>query len=493
MVKAFMEDKQIKSKVITSLFWKLMERGGTQGIQFIVQIVLARLLLPEEYGVLAILLVFIALANVFVQYGFNTSLIQKKDADETDFSTVFYSSLVVAGVIYIILFFTVPVIADFYENEMIIPLMRVLSLTLFIGALNSIQNAIVARNLEFKKLFYSSLGAIIISGVVGIFMAYRGLGIWALVFQQLSNQVTIALILWFTVKWRPRLLFSFESLKSLFSFGWKLLLSALINTFYTNIYTFVIGKLYSPEMLGYFNRGQQFPQLVVKNVNGSIQSVMFPAMASQQENRERLKGMARRSIVTSSFLVFPMMVGMAIIAEPMVKVLLTDKWLPSVPFLQIACASLALVPIHTANLQAINALGRSDIFLKLEIIKTVVDGLLLVIALFFGIYAIAWAMVVSSLIASFINAYPNLKLLNYSYKEQLKDILPSLLLSMIMGAGIYVFSFLGLSPLITIIVQVSAGIIIYFGLAKIMKLESFTYLIITGKEIFYSRKNSKHN
>jgi O-antigen/teichoic acid export membrane protein len=489
MESSYMENNQIKVKVISSLFWKLMERGGTQGIQFIIQIILARLILPEEYGVLAILTIFISLANVFVQYGFNTALIQKRDADETDFSTVFYSSLLIAGVIYIILFFSVPLIADFYDNKTLIPLMRILSLTLFIGALNSIQNAFVARNLEFKKLFYSSLGAIIVSGIIGIALAYKGFGIWALVFQQLTNQLTIAIILWFTVKWRPQRYFSFERLKSLFSFGWKLLLSALINTFYTNIYAFIIGKLYSPAMLGYFNRGQQFPQLLVDNVNGSIQSVMFPALSSQQENRERIKGMVRRSIVSSSFLIFPMMVGLAVIAEPLVRVLLTDKWLPSVPFLQIACASLALMPIHTANLQAINALGRSDIFLKLEIVKTIIDVLVIGIAAFYGIYAIAMAMVVSSVIAIFINAYPNLKLINYSYQEQLKDILPSMLLALTMGAVIYFFSWLDLSPLITICLQVVSGIIIYLGLAKAFRLESFTYLLITGKEIFISRKS----
>ncbi|WP_303871776.1 lipopolysaccharide biosynthesis protein [Acetobacterium wieringae] len=483
-----MDDKQIKSKVITSLFWKFMERLGTQGIQFVVQIVLARLILPEEYGTIALIMIFISFANVFVQYGFNTALIQKKDANETDFSSVFFLSLVVAGVCYAILFISAPLIADFFENPMLIPLLRVLSTTLFLGGLNSIQNAVVARNLEFKKLFYSSLGAVVGSGTIGIVMAYNGYGAWALVVQQLTNQLMVAGILWFTVKWRPGFQFSLESLKGLFSFGWKLLISALINMLYNNVQSLFIAKIYNPEMLGYFNRGQQFPSLIVSNINGSIQSVLFPALALKQDNRQRVKEMVRRAIVTSAFFIFPMMVGLAVIAEPLVTILLTDKWLPCVPFLQISCAAFALLPIHTANLQAINALGRSDIFLKLEIVKNIVSLMILGISIPYGIYAIAAGMFFSSVACSFINAYPNKKLLSYSYVQQLKDVMPSLLLSLAMGVIIYFFSWLNMNPLITLTLQVGAGILIYFGMAKLLKFESLTYLMVTVKEMLGNRK-----
>lgn len=483
-----MDDNQIKAKVIISLFWKLMERVGTHGIQFVVQIILARLLLPEEYGTIAIIAIFISFANVFVQYGFNTALIQKKNADETDFSSVFFLSLLVAGVFYLILFFTAPLIAGFYENPALTSLLRVLAITLFVGGLNSIQNAVVARKLEFRKLFFSSLGAMLVSGLVGIVMAYNGYGSWALVAQQLSNQIMIAIILWFTVKWRPLLLFSMVRLKELFSFGWKLLVSALINMLYMDSQGLIIAKIYSPIMLGYFNRGQQFPALIVSNINGSIQSVMFPALSQQQENVQRVKEMVRRAIITSSFLIFPMMVGLAVIAEPLVKILLTDKWLPCVPFLQISCAAYALLPIHTANLQAINALGRSDIFLKLEIVKNVVGLMILGISLFYGIYAIAVGMFISSVTSSFINAYPNKKLLNYSYLQQIKDIFPSLVLALIMGGLTYLISWFNLSPGLTLIFQISAGSIFYFGMAKIMNLESFAYIIMTGKQMLADRK-----
>ena len=483
-----MDDKQIKAKVISSLFWKLMERIGTQGIQFIVQIALARLILPEEYGTIALIAIFISFANVFVQYGFNTALIQKKETSETDFSSVFFLSLAVAGVFYLILFLSAPLIAGFFENKMLIPLLRVLSITLFLGGLNSIQNAVVARKLEFRKLFYSSLGAVVVSGIVGIAMAYKGFGAWALVAQQLTNQLIVASILWFTVKWRPSFLFSLESIKGLFSFGWKLLVSALINMLYTNIQSLFIAKIYNPAMLGFFNRGQQFPSLIVSNINGSIQSVMFPALSLKQDNVRRVKEMVRRAIVTSAFFIFPMMVGLAVIAEPLVKILLTDKWLPCVPFLQLSCAAYALLPIHTANLQAINALGRSDIFLKLEVVKIVVSLVILGITLFYGIYVIAAGMFLSSLASSFINAYPNKKLLDYSYLQQIKDITPSLLLALVMGIIIYSFAWFSLSPGLTLVIQVGAGVLIYFGMARILKFECLTYLVITGKELLDNRK-----
>lgn len=476
-----------KSQVLTSLFWKFMERGGTQGIQFIVQIILARLLLPEDYGTIAIISIFISLANVFVQSGFNTALIQKKDADEIDFSSVFYLSLFVAGILYIILFISSLFIANFYRQPILVPVLRILSITLFAGAFNSIQNAYISRNMMFKKLFLSSLGAMLVSGVVGIFTAYLGWGVWALVAQQLTNQFMTILILWFTVKWRPQLLFSIERVKSLFVYGSKLLVSGLLNTLYNNIITLIIGRIHDPSTLGFYNRGQQFPQFIVSNIDGSIQSVMLPALASHQENRPRVKEMVRRSIVTSSFIMLPMMAGLAVVAEPLVNILLTDKWLPSVPFLQIFCASYALMPIHTANLQAINALGRSDMFLKLEIIKKVIGLVILGVSIPFGIYAMAWGSLLSSVISTFINAYPNLKLLDYSYIEQWRDIMPSVLISLVMGGVVYSFNYLNISVGLILILQIIVGAIVYVGLAKVFKVESLDYLIVTIKDILKSR------
>lgn len=323
--------------------------------------------------------------------------------------------------------------------------------------------------------------------------AYIGLGIWALVIQQISNQISISIIMWFSVKWRPQLYFSFAKIKVLFSFGWKLLASSLLNVFELEIRTLFIGKLYSSSALGFYNRGEQFPKLIVYNINGSIQSVMLPTLSAHQDNRRRAKEMMRRAIVTSSFLVFPMMIGMAVVAEPLVLIVLTEKWLPAVPFLQIFSISYALIPIHTANLQAINAMGRSDIFLKLEIIKKVIGLIILGISIPFGVYAIAIGQVISGMIATFINAYPNKQLLNYSYKEQLMDILPSFSIALIMGAVVSIFNKLNISEWGILILQVCAGVTIYLGLAKIFKLESFGYLVNTIRELMTINKNEPSN
>ena len=478
-----MDSKHSRESVLSSLFWKLLERGGTQGIQFIVQIVLARLLAPEQFGIIAIVMVFINIAQVFVQSGFNTALIQKKDADEEDFSSIFYLSLGIAGIVYIIIFMAAPTISIFYRDPILTPILRVLALILFTGSLNSIQNAYIARNLLFKKLFKSSVGAIVISGTLGVIAAYFGLGVWALVIQQLANQISISVIMWITVKWRPKFVFSIQKVRELFSFGWKLLASSLINVFYMEIRTLFIGRLYSSSALGFYNRGEQFPKLIVNNINGSIQSVMLPALSAQQDNKKRVKEMMRRAIVTSSFLVFPMMIGMAVVAEPLVTIVLTEKWLPAVPFLQIFSISYALIPIHTANLQAINAMGRSDVFLKLEMIKKALGIVILGISIPFGVYAIAIGQVASGIISTFINAYPNKQLIKYSYKEQLMDIMPSFVMAIIMGGVVYTFNFLKVTELQILVLQIFGGAAVYIGLAKMLKIESFGYLINTIKEI----------
>jgi len=478
----------IKSQVLSGLFWKLMERGGTQGIQFIVQIVLARLLLPEDFGVIALITIFMAIAGVFVQSGFSTALIQKKNTDAMDFSSVFYLSLLVAALLYVVLFFTAPFIADFYREPQLLLVVRVLSITLFFGAVNSIQNAVVSRTMEFKRFFFSSLGGIIPSGIVGITMAYMGFGVWALVWQQLTNQLLITLILWFTVKWRPKLIFSMSRLKTLFSFGSKLLFSALLDTTYSNLYGLVIGKTYDSAMLGFYNRGNMFPNIIVTNINGSIGSVMLPALSANQDDKLKVKGMVRRSIVTSSFIIFPMMVGLAVCAGPLVTLILTDKWLPCVPFLQLMCISYAFWPIHTANLQAINALGRSDIYLRLEIIKKCIGVTILCITIPFGIYVMVAFQPITSFISTIINSFPNRKLLNYSFKEQWRDVMPSLLLSVIMGAIVYAIQFMGWNAGVTLFVQVIVGAVLYISLAFLFKLECLTYLLDTLTELLRKKR-----
>ncbi len=467
-----------KSTVIKSLIYKFMERCGYQGISFIIQLILARLLDPTDYGVLTLLTIFINISQVFVQSGLNTALIQRKDVTEKDFSSVFYVSLFIAVTLYGVLFFSAPFIADFYNMPQLKSVLRVLALILLPGAFNSIQNAKIAREMQFKKLMYSTFGAAVISGTVGIAMAYMGFGVWALVGQQLSNQISICIIMIFVVKWRPLLTIEFSRVKSLFSFGWKLMCSSLIDVIYRELQSLVIGKKYNSETLGYYNRGKQFPDIVVINLNGSIQSVMLPTLSKEQDNKERMKTMMRRSIVTSSFIVFPLMMGLAVVAEPLISLLLTDKWLPCVPYLRVYCFIYAFHPIHTANLQALNAQGRSDKFLQLEIIKKIYGLITLFITVFCfdSPLAIALGGSVTTIISCFVNASPNKKLLDYSYPEQLKDILPSIIISVIMGVLVYFISLLPLTSWALLIIQIIAGMVIYVALAEIFKLECYTYI-----------------
>lgn len=458
-----------------SFLYKLAESLGTQGISFVVGIVLARLLDLSDYGQLTLLTVFINISRVFVQSGLNTALVQRLEVDETDLSSVFYLSLGIAGGCYALLYLTAPLVADFYRLPELMPLMRVLALSLLPGALNAVQLAVVARRMAFRKLMIGSIVTNVLSGGIGIAMAFAGTGAWALVGQQLSNQIIICLVLLVLVDWRPRLLFSWARVKGLFSFGWKLLVSSLIETLYNNLRSLIIGKLYSSDAVAQYNRGKQFPELLMNNVNGSIQSVMLPVFASEQENRERLKAMMRRTIMVSSYLVFPLMAGLALVARPLVVVLLTDKWLPCVPFLWIACADFAFYPVHTSNLQAINALGRSDVFLKLEIIKKTYGVLILVASIVFfdDVLVIAAGSVLSTLIATFVNAAPNKKLLGYSYFEQVKDLLPSLGLTAIMGIAVWLVGLLPLGNLPLLLLQTAVGAGVYAGLSLLLKPEAY--------------------
>ena len=470
-----------KSIVLRNLIWRYAERCGAQGIQFIVQIVLARLLTPSDYGLVGLITVFITIAQVFAQSGLGQALVQHKNADNTDFSTVFYYSMVFSIVLYITLFFCAPLIADFYGSPELTAIVRVLGLVVVIGAVNSVQQAYVQKTMQFKRFFWATLGGTLASAVIGIIMAYKGFGVWALVAQQLTNQIIDTIVLWLTVKWRPIRTFSAARMKQLFSYGWKLLCSSLLDTAYNNVYSLVIGKFYSSADLGYYNRGKQFPVLIIQNINSAIDSVLFPVLSEVQNEKARLKSMVRRSIMTSTFLIFPSMAGLAAVAEPLTRILLTDKWLPAVPFIQFCCFTYAFWPVHTANLQAIKAIGRSDIFLKLEIIKKVFGIAVLIITLPFGLYVMMIGRCVSTVFGSFINAFPNRKLIGYSYGEQIKDMLPSFLLSLVMFFILLAVGLLKLNVWATIIIQFIVGVAVYYAGAKLFKFESMEYILSTAK------------
>ena len=466
-----------KGNVIKNFFWRFAERCGAQLVTFIVSIVLARILAPEDYGTIALVTVFTTILQVFVDSGLGTALIQKKDADDLDFSSVFYFNLVVCLVLYAGMFVMAPVIAKFYGDDTLTSVIRVISLTIVISGVKGIQQAYVSRNMLFKRFFFSTIGGTIFSAFLGIGLAKAGYGVWALVAQQLSNTTVDTIILWITVRWRPRKAFSWKRLKSLLSFGWKLLVSSLLDTCYNNLRNLIIGKMYSASDLAFYNQGDKFPKLIVTNINTSIDSVLLPTMSSAQDDRERVKNMTRRAIKTSTYVMAPLMMGLAFCATPIVKLVLTDKWLPCVPFLRIFCITYMFWPVHTANLNAINAMGRSDWFLRLEIIKKIMGIAILLSTMWFGVMAMAYSLLLSSVLSQIINFWPNRKLLGYGYLEQVRDFAPGILLAVGMGICVYFIGYIPLPTIMTLVIQIFAGAALYIGVSAILKLEEFEYLL----------------
>lgn len=475
--------KEENTSVVRGFLWRFAERCGAQAVTFVVSIVLARILAPEDYGTIALVTVFTTIMQVFVDSGLGTALIQKKDADSLDFSSVFYFNLAICLVLYGVMFLAAPAIAAFYHNTELTALIRFISLTIVISGVKGIQQAYVARNMLFKRFFYSTLGGTVFSAFLGIWMAYRGFGVWAIAAQQLSNTTIDTLILWITVKWRPRREFSFGRLRGLLGFGWKMLVSSLLDTGYNNLRSLIIGRRYSSADLAYYDQGNKFPMVIITNINSSIDSVLLPAMANVQEDREKVKAMTRQSIKVSTYIMAPIMMGLVFCAEPIVRLVLTDKWLGCVPFLRIFGITYMFYPIHTANLNAIKAMGRSDYFLKLEIIKKLVGLALLLGTMRISVLAMAYSMIVSSVLSQIINSWPNRKLLHYSYLEQLRDILPSILLAVGMGIVVGQIERLGLSVGMTLLLQIPVGAGIYLVLSKLLHLEEFAFLYRTVRSM----------
>ena len=465
-----------KHSVIVNFLWRFAERCGAQAVSFFVSIVLARLLSPDEFGTVALMSVFVNVLSIFIDSGFSASLIQKKDADDLDYSTIFFFNIFSCTLMYVVLYVAAPAIAKFYMDDKMVAMLRFLGITFLISGVKSVQTAYVSKNMLFKRFFYSTLGGTLAAAVVGIWMAVMGYGAWAIITQSVLNNFVDTLILWATVRWRPKKAFSFRRLKSLFSFGWKLLLSKIFDTVYNNLRTLIIGKVYSSNDLAYYNKGNGWPALIVENVNSSIDSVLLPAMSSVQDSSESVKLMVSRSIKLSIYVMAPFMVGIAVCGTPLIRLILTEKWLPVVPFQVIFCITYMFYPVHTANLNAIKAMGRSDLFLKLEIIKKIVGLIALAITAPISVMAMGYSLLFTSVAGQIINSWPNKKLLNYGYLEQLKDILPGILLAVFMGCCIYPIQFLGLSDIVTLCIQVPLGAVIYILGSKLFKLDSFEYL-----------------
>lgn len=465
------------NRVLSNLIWRFFERVGAKLISVVVQLILARLLAPEVFGTVAIVLVITDILQVFVESGFGTALIQKKDADELDFSSVFFFNIAACLALYLLLFLCAPLIARFYRNLQLTKIIRVVGLILIISGVRNVQQAYVSRSMLFKRFFFANLGGILVAAAVGISMAFKGFGVWAYVVQYLVNNLVGTLILWFTVPFRPKRVFSFERLRGLFAYGWKLLVSSLLNTISDKLRPLIIGYQYSEADLAFYNEGILFPNLIVENVNTSIDSVLLPALSDEQDNVGRVKAMTKRAVGVASYVMWPLMIGLLVCAEPLVRLVLTEKWLPCVPFIRIFCLYYALFPIHTANLNAIKSIGRSDIFLKLEIAKKILDLAVVIVTLFIGVRAMAIGLLLEGVVNLFINSLPNAKLIKYSFAEQMKDIAPSALAAVFMGLCCFAVTLLGLKDILTLLIQIPLGAAVYVLISKLFRFESFGYCL----------------
>lgn len=466
-----------KRKILYSLIWRFGERISAQLVTFIVSVIIARILAPSDYGSVAIVMVFITIANILVSNGFATALIQKKDADDIDFSSVFYFSLTFSIFLYLVLFLSAPYIAKWYNMPVLCPTLRVLGIRIIIGAVNSVQQSYVSRRMEFKKFFFATLGGTILSGVVGIIFAYRGFGIWALVAQYLVNTTTDTLVLWFTVKWRPKWCFSWSRLKGLLSFGWKLLASALLGAVYDDLRTLIIGKVYTPDDLAFYSKGQQFPSLIMNNVNVTVSSVFFPVLSSYQDEPSKLAEENRKLVQMLCGIIAPLMFGLAAVGKPLIRILLTEKWIESVPFLQICCVYYLISAIYNAYLQSFKAVGRSGLSLTMEIIDDTIGILLVVFFFRVSVMAIAVVTVISRLVACIITVFVNSKLFQVPVFYQMKDIVFPFFAAIVMFLLVVAVGKLEFSDGVILLIQLLVGVVSYTILALVIKLPVASLLL----------------
>lgn len=478
-----------KSKILSGVFWKFCERILAQLISTVVAVVLARILSPDEYGTVALVMVFINISNVIMTTGFSTSLIQKKDADNLDFSTVFFFSIGLSAVLYSLLYLCAPFVANFYEKPELKPVLRLLALVIPVTAVNSVQQAYVSRHMLFKRFFWSTLFGTLLSGVVGLVMAYRGFGVYALVAQNLTNLIVGTVVLWFTVEWRPNCVFSISRLKALFSYGWKLLIQNIIVNVYSSLRSLTIGKVYTTEDLAFYTKGSQYPNLIATNVDTALNSVLFPAVANEQSDITKVKAMTRRTTRLSSFVMAPILIGFVAVAESFLGFLLTDKWLPAAPYLRIICIVLLFLPAQTAMLQAIKAVGRSDVVLKIDIPVRVFAILILVASVPFGVIFVALSEVVTTVFGTCLYMRAAKKVIGYTPSEVLADFVPNVAVATGMGIVTWLLGkWLPFSWGGCLLIQVLVGVCSYMLLLIITRNESFLYVVNTLKQWLKSRK-----
>lgn len=472
----------LKQKTFHGIIWSAIERFSVQGIQFIIMIVMARVLMPSDYGMIGMLSIFMALGQTIIDSGFSNALIRKLDRNESDYSTVFYFNIIVGIILYLLLYLLSPYIAKFYNKPELIHLTKISALNLFFNSLSVVQRAKFTIQLNFRTQAKASLSAVLISGIVGISMAYLGYGVWALVWQSVLNSCIGTIMFWFLSRWSPKRKFSLQSFKSLFDFGSKLLVSGILQTIYRNIYSLVIGKKFTSSDLGYFTRAEQFAQYPSSNLTGIVQRVSYPVLSEIQHDSERFIYIYRKFLRLSGYIVFPLMIGVASIAHPLVNCLLTEKWNFTVLLLQILCFAYMWYPIDAINLNLLQVKGRSDLFLKLEIVKKIIGVVTLMLTIHLGIIAICYGLVFSSIMELVVDTYYTKKLINFGLWEQMKNLIPAIIYSLSMGGVILLIIHFIDSNIMKIFCGIVIGIMYYFLVSYFTKSQDLRELILLFKK-----------
>ena len=468
----------LRTKTLHGVSWSFLDRAGQFGIQFVISVILARLLEPAQFGLIAMLSIFMAVAQSLIDSGFGSALVQKQDATRVDESSIFYFNIAVGFVAAGLLCLAAPWIAAFYKMPLLVPLTRVLSLTLIVNAFGLVQTALLCKSVDFKKQMKVGVIAVAASGAVGVLLAYLGFGVWSLVIQSLCSNIFRTILLWLVYSWRPMWAFSLASLRGMFSYGSKLLFSGLLDTIYSNIYVLVIGKVYSPADLGLYSRAMGIQQVPVDNIAVSVARVTFPVFASVQDDKARLKRGVKEALKTVTLVTFPLMIGMAVCAKPLIRVLLTDKWLPAVPYLQLLCVVGMVYPLHAINLNVLRAQGRSDLFFRLNVITKAIGVVALFVTFRWGIIVMIYGQIAASIIGYYVNTYYTVKLLKYPITEQVLDLLPTLGLATAMGGAVLALTMIPIqNQLILLASQVITGATLYVLLCRLLRVPSFMSMV----------------
>lgn len=469
--------QSLKNKTVHGVIWSSIERFSVQGIQFLLQILMARILSPQDYGTIAMLAIFVAISQSFIDSGFSNALIRKVDRTEKDYATVFYFNIVVGILFYFILFFASPFIADFYNTPILKPLTKVIALNLFFNSMCVVQQARLTIQLNFKTQAVVSLISVMISGVVGLWMAYSGFGVWALAVQSVLQAILRMILFWILAKWHPIEKFSKESFQEMFNYGSKLLASGLLDTIYKNVYTIIIGKVFSSALLGYYSRAEQFAQFPSSNLTGILQRVTFPVLSTIQNEENRLRNNYRKFLKLSAFIIFPLMVGLTAVSDPFIRLILTDKWAGIIPLLQVISIAYMWYPIHAINLNLLQVKGRSDLFLRLEILKKVNTTIMLLLTVPLGVMAICVGMIINSLVALIINTYYTGKLIDVGFFKQMLDLLPILLNCATMYVVINLTTCYLSNDILKLIIGILSGVVWYISVAYIFRSSNLNELL----------------